>query len=96
MVRGRVSFVFTKHKLNNSFRHFYLSLRTADVFPVVAFRRERSDDRKFVCGSRAIFIALLCFFCHSVSAMFKTIPVTAITSVTDVIQIALEKFGLKV
>ena len=28
--------------------------------------------------------------------MFKTIPVTAITRVTDVIQIALEKFGLKV
>ena len=36
------------------------------------------------------------FFFYSVSAMFKTIPVTAITTVTDVIQIALEKFGLKV
>ena len=35
------------------------SLRTADAFPVVAslgnaiFRRERSDDRKCVCGSQA-------------------------------------------
>ena len=35
------------------------SLRTADVFPIVAslyiiFRRERSDDRKYVCRSQAI------------------------------------------
>ena len=37
-----------------------LSLRTADVFPVVPslppkvnFRRERSDERKYVCGSQA-------------------------------------------
>ena len=95
-VRGSVGFAFTKRKLNNSFCHFYRSLLTAYVFPVVAFRRERSDDRKYVCGSRAIFTAVLCFFCYSVSAMFKTIPVTAITRVTDVIQIALEKFGLKV
>ena len=33
------------------------SLRTADVFPVVAslhiFRRERSDDRKYVCCAQA-------------------------------------------
>ena len=29
------------------------SLRTADTFPVVAFRRERSDDRKCVCCSQA-------------------------------------------
>ena len=34
------------------------SLRTADAFPVVASlppknRRERSDDRKCVCGSQA-------------------------------------------
>ena len=29
------------------------SLRTADVFPVVASRRERSDDRKYFCGSQA-------------------------------------------
>lgn len=35
-------------------------------------------------------------FCNSVSATFKTIPVTAVTTVTDVIQIALEKFGLEV
>ena len=28
------------------------SLRTADVFPVV-FQKERSDDRKYVCGSQA-------------------------------------------
>ena len=96
-VRGSVGFAFTKRKLNNSFCHFYRSLLTVYVFPVVAFRRERSDDRKYVCGSRAIFTAVLCFFfSYSVSAMFKTIPVTAITRVTDVIQIALEKFGLKV
>jgi len=35
-------------------------------------------------------------FYNSVSATFKTIPVTAVTTVTDVIQIALEKFGLQV
>ena len=32
------------------------SLRTADVFPVVAFspsERKRSNDRKYVCGSQA-------------------------------------------
>ena len=32
------------------------TLRSADVFPVVAslnFRRERSDDRKYVCASQA-------------------------------------------
>ena len=29
------------------------SLRTADTFPVVTFRRERSDDRKCVCCSQA-------------------------------------------
>ena len=29
------------------------SLRTADAFPVVAFRRERSDDWKCVCCSQA-------------------------------------------
>ena len=40
--------------------HGSLSLRTADVFPVVAslppkinFRRERSDDGKYVCRSQA-------------------------------------------
>ena len=30
-----------------------ISLRSADVFPVVASRRERSDDRKYVCASQA-------------------------------------------
>ena len=35
----------------------YLSLQTADVFPVDNFRRERSDDRKYVC-SQAIYISL--------------------------------------
>ena len=29
------------------------SLRTADTFPVVTFRRERSDERKCVCCSQA-------------------------------------------
>ena len=29
------------------------SLRTANVFPVVAFRRETSDDREYVCASQA-------------------------------------------
>ena len=32
--------------------HYWLSLRAADAFPI--FRRERSDDRKCVCGSQAI------------------------------------------
>ena len=36
----------------------YNSLRTSEVFPVIAslliFRRERSDDRKYVCCSQAI------------------------------------------
>ena len=30
-----------------------VSLRAADAFPVVASLRERSDDRKCVCGSQA-------------------------------------------
>ena len=35
-------------------RGYNCSLRTADVFPVVViFRKERSDDRKNVCGSQA-------------------------------------------
>ena len=41
----------------------FASLRTADAFPVVAsLPRERSDDRKCVCGSQAKFLLTLYFF----------------------------------
>ena len=38
---------------NNRIR---VGLWTADVFPVVAFLRERSDDRKYVCSSQAKYV----------------------------------------
>ena len=43
-----------------AFDHQRGSLRTADAFPVVASlppKRERSDDRKCVCGSQATNVA---------------------------------------
>ena len=59
------NWVETWHVLAPNIRSLELAPRTADVFPVVAFslrkitkiiiifRRERSDDRKYVCGLQA-------------------------------------------
>ncbi|CAH3015343.1 unnamed protein product [Porites evermanni] len=55
--------------------------------PLIFLRMKSADRRK---GYIRVYPGMI-----NVSAMFKTIPVTAITRVTDVIQIALEKFGLK-
>ena len=52
-VRLRSAWCRGKRRQNNSNCMAEFSLRTADAFPVVAFRRERSDDRKCVCGSQA-------------------------------------------
>lgn len=55
--------------------------------PLIFLRMKSADRRK---GYIRVYPGMI-----NVSAMFKTIPVTAITRVTDVVQIALEKFGLK-
>ena len=59
--RGRVRDVPTSVTLHSRVPPLFLdvlspiSLRRADVFPVVAsLGRERSDDRKYVCASQAI------------------------------------------
>ena len=56
---SRCSAVNSSGERSTAFRslRFLSSLRTADVFPVVAslFRRERSEDRKYVCCSQATF-----------------------------------------
>ena len=60
--------VYTGTRLTTAI-HGRASLRTADVFLVVAslppkniFWRERSDDRKYVCGSQVTDVSLPEFF----------------------------------
>ncbi|XP_020604326.1 diacylglycerol kinase theta-like isoform X2 [Orbicella faveolata] len=55
--------------------------------PLIFLRMKSADRRK---GYIRVYPGMI-----NVSATFKTIPVTAVTTVTDVIQIALEKFGLQ-
>ena len=56
---SKVQWSAPKENFSKSHCNTEHSLRTADVFPIVAslyiiFRRERSDDRKYVCRSQAI------------------------------------------
>ena len=51
------------------------------------------ERKGFLTGE--MFANINVFF-NSVTSVFKTIPVTAVTTVTEVIRIALDKFGLKV
>ncbi|KAJ7358720.1 hypothetical protein OS493_022164 [Desmophyllum pertusum] len=55
--------------------------------PLIFLRMKSADRRK---GYIRVYPGML-----NVSSTFKTIPVTAVTTVTEVIQSALEKFGLK-
>ncbi|XP_078382985.1 diacylglycerol kinase theta-like isoform X2 [Oculina patagonica] len=55
--------------------------------PLIFLRMKSADRRK---GYIRVYPGMI-----NVSSTFKTIPVTAVTTVKDVIQIALEKFGLK-
>jgi len=55
--------------------------------PLIFLRMKSADRRK---GYIRVYPGMI-----NVSSAFKTIPVTAVTTVTDVIQIALDKFGLQ-
>ena len=62
-----IRLVIWRPGFNFQLSHIFTSPRTADVFPVV----ERSDDRKYVCGSQAtsslIFLSCV-YFCSQLTA----------------------------
>ncbi|XP_068736366.1 diacylglycerol kinase theta-like isoform X2 [Montipora capricornis] len=55
--------------------------------PLIFLRMKSADRRR---GYIRVYPGMI-----NVTSMFKTIPVTAVTTVSDIISIALEKFGLK-
>ncbi|XP_067048570.1 diacylglycerol kinase theta-like isoform X1 [Acropora muricata] len=55
--------------------------------PLIFLRMKSADRRK---GYIRVYPGMI-----NVTSMFKTIPVTAVTTVSEIINVALEKFGLK-